>query len=159
MEHEELTQRYLNLVAYSSLSTSFSDLKFKLLRDKFQDLTSKARQITRNLLRLELVRVLRQLTSQTIQTNYPAFYLSLANLRVSLRVLGGQNLSFKLEFKKHQVLTKHGKALDFSRARGIVDWFGDQIEHLQKLAAYYTQNIEKQCFGLTQAEITELECI
>ena len=134
-------------------------MKFKPLHEKFNELTSKARQITRKLLRLEIARVIKQLTSQTIQTNYPAFYLSLAYLPASIRVLGGQNLSFKLEFKKHLGLAKQGKTLDFSRARAIVDWFGDQIEHLQKLAAYYTQNIEKQCFGLTPAEITELGCI
>ena len=101
MEHEELTRRYLNLVEYSSLQTSFSDLKFKPLHEKFNELTSKARQITRKLLRLEIARVIKQLTSQAIQINYPAFYLSLADLRASIRVLGGQNLNFKLEFKKH----------------------------------------------------------
>ena len=96
---------------------------------------------------------MKQLVSQTIQSRYPAFYLSLANLSVSLTVLGSQSVRFKLEFKKHDTFSKRpGKALDFNHARQIVNWLGDQIEHLQKLAAYYTENIEKECGGLTESD-------
>ena len=96
---------------------------------------------------------MKQLVSQTIQSRYPAFYLSLANLSVSLTVLGNQSARFRLEFKKHDTFRwRPRKELDFSRAGQIVNWFGDQIEHLQKLADYYTENIEKQCAGLTKNE-------
>jgi len=66
-------------------------------------------------------------------------------------ILGDTRVKFRLAFKKREAFNRPTPNLD--HASRLVNWLGDQLESLQKLAAYYTENIEQRCVRLTKSEI------